>query len=95
MTRRSMIAATTCLLLLALTLSAVATAHADSRVQRYVIAGGGGESGGGNFRLHGTIGQPAVGLLSGGGFRLQGGFWYGQAAPALLYSLYLPLLLKQ
>jgi len=95
MMRRLMIAAAVCLLFLALALSAVGTAHADSRLPRYVIAGGGGESAGGNFRLHGTIGQPATAMLSGGGFRLQGGFWYGEAPPSTLYPLYLPLLLKQ
>jgi hypothetical protein len=92
---RGRITCAVCLLLVALTLSAVATAHADSRLQRYVIAGGGGESSAGNFRVHGTIGQPAVALLSGGNFSLRGGFWYGEGELVLLHPLYLPLVLKQ
>jgi hypothetical protein len=83
------------LLLVALTLCGSGAARADSRLQSYVAAGGGGESSGGNFRLHGTIGQPAVALLSGGGFALQGGFWYAEVPPLQRYPLYLPLLLKQ
>jgi hypothetical protein len=82
-------------LLVALTLSGVGTVYADSRLQRYVIAGGGGESSGGNFRLHGTIGQPAVAVLIGGDLTLEGGFWYGEAPPVLQHPLYLPLVVKQ
>jgi len=83
------------LLSVALTLRGAGAVRADSRLPRYVIAGGGGESSGGNFRLHGTIGQPTVALMSGGGFALQGGFWYGGASPLQQYPLYLPLVLKQ
>jgi hypothetical protein len=32
---------------------------------------------GGTFKLSGTIGQPDAGLMSGGIFRLTGGFWAG------------------
>jgi Bacterial Ig domain len=40
-----------------------------------VIAGGGGQSAGGNFTVTGTIGQPMSGTLAGGGYTLVGGFW--------------------
>lgn len=40
-----------------------------------VIAGGGGTSTGGVFRVSGTIGQSAAGNLAGGSFAIQGGFW--------------------
>jgi hypothetical protein len=95
MKHRALIPYAVGLLVLAVSLSAVSTAYAENRVQRYVIAGGGGESAGGNFRVHGTIGQPAVAMLSGGGFTLRGGFWYGEGEPVVLHPLYLPLLLKQ
>lgn len=45
------------------------------------IDGGGGYSAGGGFELEGTIGQPDAGVLSGGSFTLQGGFWRTELAP--------------
>ena len=32
---------------------------------------------GGTFQMGSTIGQPDAGILSGGGFTLSGGFWFG------------------
>jgi hypothetical protein len=32
---------------------------------------------GGQFALNGTIGQPDAGALTGGNFKLEGGFWSG------------------
>ena len=63
-------------------------------VDWYKIAGGGGTSGGGNFSVSGTIGQPdatAINAMSGGNFSLTGGFWSIYAlqtpgAPQLLIS---------
>jgi len=37
--------------------------------------GGGGTSTGGGYSVSGTIGQPDAGVMSGGNFTLQGGFW--------------------
>jgi hypothetical protein len=75
---------------------AVPAVAADTRLQRYVIAAGGGQSSAGNFQVTGTIGQPAVALLTGGNFVLQGGFWEGGAAPpTVFHSLYLPVMLKR
>jgi hypothetical protein len=42
------------------------------------VMGGGGDKGhddGGVYSLRGTIGQPAVGVLTGGSYSLTGGFW--------------------
>jgi hypothetical protein len=39
------------------------------------IADGGATLGGGQFRLSGTIGQPATGMLAAGKFHLYDGFW--------------------
>ena len=41
----------------------------------FTIDGGGGTSTGGVYSVSGTIGQPDAGLLIGGYFALQGGFW--------------------
>ncbi len=60
-------------LLLALTVSA---AQAQSySIDWHTIDGGGGTSTGGVYSVTGTIGQPDAGVLSGGNYALQGGFW--------------------
>ncbi|MBX3356309.1 MAG: hypothetical protein KF724_11505 [Phycisphaeraceae bacterium] len=56
---------------------------ADFTVDWATVDGGGGDSSGGGFVLAGTIGQPDVGTMSGGGYTLTGGYWAGvTAAPA-------------
>jgi hypothetical protein len=49
----------------------------DFEISWYTIDGGGETfSGGGDFELSGTIGQPDAGVvLTGGDFELVGGFW--------------------
>jgi hypothetical protein len=49
----------------------------DFEFIKNTIDSGGGTSSGGDFSLTGTIGQPDASLQasSGGGFRLEGGFW--------------------
>jgi hypothetical protein len=46
----------------------------------FTIDGGGGTSTGGVFSVSGTIGQPDAGVMSGGNFTIQGGFWGGIVA---------------
>lgn len=41
----------------------------------FTIDGGGGSSSGSGYELNGTIGQCDAGVMSGGSFTLQGGFW--------------------
>jgi hypothetical protein len=41
----------------------------------FSVDGGGGTSGGGQFTLSGTAGQPDAGDMTGGGYTLHGGFW--------------------
>lgn len=43
-------------------------------ISRYTIAGGGGTSSSGAYKLVGTIGQPDAGWSSGGKYELLGGF---------------------
>lgn len=93
MVRTLLLCAAVCVVV---SLVAVPAVAADTRLQRYVIAAGGGQSSGGDFRVTGTIGQPAVDRLSGGDFVVQGGFWQGGAAPlTALHSLYLPVVVKR
>ena len=56
------------------------------------IAGGGGtSSSGGGYSLVGTVGQSDTGVLSGGSYTLNGGFWNNAFGN---YRIYLPLLLR-
>jgi len=65
----------------ALVLAALATvARAQSGGQfdlSWSTIDGGGASTGGRFALSGTVGQPDAGTLTGGSFKLEGGFWSG------------------
>jgi hypothetical protein len=60
--------------LLLATLSSSALAQTYS-IDWFTIDGGGGASTGGVYSVSGTIGQPDAGVLIGGSFRLDGGFW--------------------
>jgi hypothetical protein len=51
-------------------------------VNWHTIACGGEDSDGGQFDLSSTIGQPAAGLMAGGGFELSSGFWTTIDPPA-------------
>jgi hypothetical protein len=66
--------------LLAALLAPLALSAADYSITSFTIDGGGGASTGGQFSLTGTIGQPEAGVLSGGQFTLQSGFWGAGAA---------------
>jgi len=49
----------------------------DYTLDRYTVNGGGAmRSSGGDFELSSTIGQPDVGVLAGGDYELQSGFWF-------------------
>jgi hypothetical protein len=49
----------------------------DYALDWFTTSSGGGPSTGGAYTLTGTIGQPEAGLLRGGAFTLEGGFWSG------------------
>ena len=53
--------------------------------------GGGGNSTGGDYNLSGTIGQADARTLSGGDYRLEGGYWGGTGAAVVFQRVYLPL----
>ncbi len=53
----------------------LAGAEQEFAIAGSVIAGGGGASAGSGFLVEGTIAQPAAGILLGGSFDLEAGFW--------------------
>lgn len=62
--------------LLAILLPAAgATAQTNYAILWWSVDGGGGDSGGGQYAVRGTLGQPEAGTISGGSFTLTGGFW--------------------
>ena len=66
----------------------------DFVIQWFSIDNGGVmESSGGSYTLRGTIGQPDAGVISGGDFTLQGGFWNSDTANTLL-DIFMPVVVK-
>ena len=64
-----------------LMLATMASAQSYS-IDWFTVDGGGGTSNGGAYTVSGTIGQPDAGVLSGGSYTLEGGFWPGIVVPA-------------
>ncbi len=56
-------------------LVAAAASAQNYSIDWYKVSGGGGTSTGGVYAISGTIGQPDAGVMSGGNYALQGGFW--------------------
>jgi len=50
--------------------------HADYVISQSVIGSGGGSASGGSYSVVGTVGQPAIGVTSGGSYIGEIGFWY-------------------
>jgi hypothetical protein len=81
-------------LVLALFLTAAGAALANDSIElpRRVLGGGASDSAAvGGTTLRATLGQPVVGVVSGGGVTLGQGFW-GGATPG--YNIYLPLVIR-
>jgi hypothetical protein len=80
-------------LVLALFLAAAGVALANDGVEwpREVLGGGASDSAVGGTTLRATLGQPVVGVISGGDVTLGQGFW-GGATPG--YNVYLPLVIR-
>ncbi len=60
----------------------------------WTIDGGGGASQGGSYALNSTIGQPDAGILQGGSFSLQGGFWPVSSTEDMPHLIWLPLVVQ-
>ena len=59
-------------------------------IDRWVIGGGGGEASGGGVSLDASLGEPIVGISSGGSIALEAGFWTGSGGGT--NQAFLPLL---
>jgi len=59
-----------------------ATAPAQIQMDRTVVSGGGQDMAGASHSLRGTLGQAAIGLPTGGSYRMEVGFWYRSGAIA-------------
>ena len=53
-----------------------APASAQYQISPSVIGSGGGSASGGSYTLLGTVGQPAIGVVSGASYINEIGFWY-------------------
>lgn len=79
--------------LLALLASAtVVLAQSGFSLGRYVIGGGGGHSTGGSYALDSTLAQPVAGVIQGGSYRIEVGYWE-PALGTVIYRVWLPLIL--
>lgn len=67
-----------CVMTLSLSVIAVAQNH---RIDRYVIASGGGHSESGSYQMDGTLGQPIVGYSESDNYAVSAGFWVGFGQP--------------
>lgn len=66
----------------------------DFELQWFSIDNGGTiSSSGGSYTLSGTIGQPDAGVLDGGDYTIQGGFWNSNTARSLL-DIFMPVVVK-
>jgi hypothetical protein len=78
---------------LALSLLVVGLALASGGVERprEVLGGGASDSAAGDITLRATLGQPVVGVVSGGGgeVTVRQGFWHGGR-----YRVYVPLVYR-
>lgn len=57
-------------------LACASSSRADYVVSQSVVGSGGGSASGGSYSVVGTVGQPAIGVTSGGGYIGEIGFWY-------------------
>jgi hypothetical protein len=82
---------------LALALAVISTVRAQSGggldLSWSTVDGGGGASESNGLRLTGTAGQPDADVLTGDGYKLEGGFWGGGGAEEDV-RIYLPLTLR-
>jgi hypothetical protein len=72
--------------------TALASTTASYELSWWTVDGGGGESTSGNYSVNSSIGQPDTSTMSGGNYRLSGGFW-GRVVE-ILHDLFLPLIMR-
>jgi hypothetical protein len=71
----------------------VAVANNGVARPRWVLSGGASDSAAGDVTMRATLGQPMVGVVTGGGgdVTLEQGFWHGATAG---HKIYLPLIMR-
>ncbi len=79
-------------LVLSLMVAGLALANGGIELPRWVLSGGASNSVGGDVTLRATLGQPVVGVVSGGEVTVGQGFWHGGELPEGAYAIYLPLI---
>ncbi len=79
-------------LVLSLVVVGLALANGGIELPRWALSGGASEAASGDVTLRATLGQPVVGVVSGGDVTLGQGFWHGGELPEGAYSIYLPLI---
>ncbi len=74
---------------------ALAQEGGDYRITSWSLESG-GRSDGADYVLAGSVGQVEAGApLTGGSYRLTGGFWGGAVGPRFEHRIYLPLTLRR
>jgi hypothetical protein len=79
---------------LALAAVPIASGAVGTAIDWGVFSSGGGSASSGSVSLNGSLGQPVVGVSSGGETQLSAGFWHAQAAGAPPYQVMLPLVVR-
>lgn len=80
------------LLVVFLASASVVAAQSGFSLVRHVFGGGGGASMSGRYGLDNTVAQPMAGVLQGGNYRIDVGFWVPDDVTTIYY-VYLPLIL--
>jgi hypothetical protein len=88
--KRTAMLLVSCLAMLAL--ASTASAQGGYDISWWTVSGGGHTfSSGDSYTLGGTIGQPATGIMLGGSYGLDGGFW-PRVIP--VYPVYVPVVMR-
>jgi hypothetical protein len=80
-------------LVLFLTATGVVLANNGVARPRWVLSSGASDAAAGDVTMRATLGQPMVGVVTGGGgdVTLEQGFWHGATAG---HKIYLPLIMR-
>lgn len=73
---------------------ALAAPAAGYTLDWWTVDAGGGSSAAGAYQLSGAVAQPEGGTLSGGNYRMQGGFWQEASQQGATFSIHLPLVVR-
>lgn len=82
-------------LVLFLTATGVTLANGGPARSRWVLSGGASASSGGSVSLRASLGQPVVGVVTGGELTVGQGFWHGGSVSDDGFNIYLPMLVRR